>query len=244
VAGDGRAPPPRQGERVYESLDEDGLPPLGLLVREGDPLYVYFDATTDEHRVVRHKDIEPAYVDEVRLLGSKSAGSGAGAGAGSGATASASSTSAAPAGGCSCVSIKLRFDRRPVVGDKFSSRHGQKGVLSYLWPSEDMPFSAEGMSPDVIINPHAFPSRVRQGLLGERQAGRAHAHAHGREALQVHRERVRQGLLGERQAGRAHAHAHGREALQVRRERVRQGLLAAHQPEGPRAALPRVERAM
>ena len=39
------------------------------------------------------------------------------------------------------VLIKLRFDRRPVIGDKFSSRHGQKGVLSMLWPKIDMPFT-------------------------------------------------------------------------------------------------------
>lgn len=58
------------------------------------------------------------------------------------------------------VSVKLRYNRNPVIGDKFSSRHGQKGVLSQLWPDIDMPFAANtGMRPDIIINPHAFPSR-------------------------------------------------------------------------------------
>jgi DNA-directed RNA polymerase beta subunit len=150
------------GERIYESLDEDGLPPIGLHVREGDALYCYVDETTKSHRVVKHKDLEPAYVEEVRLLGPKTIGA-------------SSRSSGSDSLGPSSVSIKLRYDRRPVVGDKFSSRHGQKGVLSYLWPTEDMPFSAEGLSPDIIINPHAFPSRMTIGMLVESMAGKSGA---------------------------------------------------------------------
>lgn len=73
------------------------------------------------------------------------------------------------------IHITLRITRAPVIGDKFSSRHGQKGVCSQKWPMIDMPFSESGMQPDVIINPHAFPSRMTIGMLVESMAGKSGA---------------------------------------------------------------------
>lgn len=155
-----------EGERdpgLVDILDEDGIAFIGSRVREGDKVAAFhsvmFDPSTSKHQNLdqrtsyfQYKDTEEAYIDQIRLIGSENGDQP-----------------------CQAISIKYRIPRRPVIGDKFSSRHGQKGVCSQLWPSINMPFSETGIQPDVIINPHAFPSRMTIGMFVESLAGKAGA---------------------------------------------------------------------
>ena len=156
----GFAPNSRIPPAYHEMLDSDGLPHVGRRLEEGDVLCAWHTVSADAQRVnqdgithyEKYKDSETAYVEDVRLIGNE-AGSEP----------------------LQIISIKLRIPRGPRNGDKFSSRHGQKGVLSRTYPTVDMPFTESGMQPDVIINPHAFPSRMTIGMFVESLAGKAGA---------------------------------------------------------------------
>ena len=135
-------------DQLYtDKLESDGLPKVGSKIVKGDPLYCTLESNGSFH-IHNYKINEDAYVDQVRVLENEEQG-------------------------ITKASIKLRYNRNPVIGDKFSSRHGQKGTLSRLWPQIDMPFTESGMTPDVIINPNAFPSRMTIGMLVESLAGKS-----------------------------------------------------------------------
>ncbi|EHK97205.1 putative DNA-directed RNA polymerase I subunit RPA2 [Glarea lozoyensis 74030] len=158
----GFAPGAEIKAEVKADLDDDGLPHIGRLLNDNSIIAAWHTVTQDATgdfvnkdgitHYERYKEKELAFIEEVRLIGNENG-----------------------TDPLRTMSIKLRVPRSPVVGDKFSSRHGQKGVCSQKWPTYDMPFTESGMQPDTIINPHAFPSRMTIGMFVESLAGKAGA---------------------------------------------------------------------
>jgi len=149
------------GEEYYNALGEDGLPEV--------------ESQITGREVVVGRTSPPRFLEEVSEFGVVKER-----------RRESSVTARKGKGGCvdrviitestdgdMLVKTKLRGDMVPEVGDKFSSKHGQKGVVGAIVPEEDMPSTVDGIKPDLLLNPHSIPSRMTVGHLLEMLAGKA-----------------------------------------------------------------------
>lgn len=152
------------GEPIWQhqSLGPDGLGEVGMRVKSGQ-IYINKSVPTNStdapnpnnvnvqtqyrETPVIYRGPEPSHIDQVMM--------------------SVSDNDQA------LIKVLLRQSRRPELGDKFSSRHGQKGVCGIIVKQEDMPFNDQGIVPDIIMNPHGFPSRMTVGKMIELISGKA-----------------------------------------------------------------------
>jgi DNA-directed RNA polymerase II subunit RPB2 len=128
----------------YSKLDTDGIAEPGSKIDGNDVLIGKTidceDVKKDASTITRHN--ETGVVEKVMLTSSEN--------------------------GTNVYKVQVRKTKRPNIGDKFSARHGQKGTIGMIYNEEDMPFSSrDGIRPDIIINPHAIPSRMTVGQLLE-----------------------------------------------------------------------------
>ncbi|KAL8104638.1 DNA-directed RNA polymerases IV and V subunit 2-like [Apium graveolens] len=128
-----------------DSLEEDGFPYIGASLRAGD-IIIGKHAESGADQSLKLKHTERGTVHRV-VLSANDEGKNFGL-------------------------VSLRQVRSPSLGDKFSSMHGQKGVLGFLESQENFPFTSQGIVPDIVINPHAFPSRQTPGQLLEAALGK------------------------------------------------------------------------
>lgn len=151
----------------YASLDRGGVAPVGRVVRGGDVVIGKTVATSSAEATLKGHRVTVKRDKSVLVKG------------GDHGVVDAVLRSHKP-DGSRIVKVKTRDTRSPLVGDKFSSRMGQKGVVGTLLAQEDMPYTADGVTPDLIVNPHAIPSRMTIGMLLETLLGRVCA-VHGEQ---------------------------------------------------------------
>ena len=141
----------------YNKVNENGVIPENTLVENRDIIISKVvpikDARNDHTKVIKYEDqskihrtTEETYIDKNYINRNGD--------------------------GYNFCKVRIRAVRKPIIGDKFSSRHGQKGTIGNIIPECDMPCTADGIKPDLIINPHAIPSRMTIAQLKETILGK------------------------------------------------------------------------
>lgn len=141
----------------YNKVNNEGVVPVNTLLENKDIIISKVipikDARNDNTRKIKYQDksivyksIEESYVDKNVINKNGD--------------------------GYDFCKVRIRILRKPVIGDKFSSRHGQKGTIGNIIDEKDMPFTKDGLKPDIIINPHAIPSRMTIAQLKETLLGK------------------------------------------------------------------------
>ncbi len=151
------------GEHVYAKLSEDGIIEPEMDVVEGDALIGKVAPPRFLEENIGAGGLEEKMRDDSAVLKTGERG------------VVDSVIFTESTGATKIVKVRIRSNRIPENGDKFASRHGQKGVVALIVPPEDMPFTAEGIVPDLLLNPHSIPTRLTFGHLLEMLAGKAGA---------------------------------------------------------------------
>ncbi len=151
------------GEHVYSKLGDDGVIEPEMHVEEGDALIGKVAPPRFLEENIGAGGLEEKMRDDSSVLKTGESGE----------VDSVIFTEST--GATRIVKVRVRSLRVPEKGDKFASRHGQKGVVAMVVPPEEMPFSEEGIVPDLLLNPHSIPTRLTFGHLLEELAGKAGA---------------------------------------------------------------------